>query len=190
MSSLHYILVLLFVAEKCWLLAWTHASFGFFNAAFGYTVRWPHSMQCASLKLIFLVVHFCCRVFLGLSDMQLPKRWLQAVHCTLYFYHLYSGTFWPVKWLWLNQLERPGQSSETHCRQQCFRDGESCKIPGNCALKVNVSFIITIYICISNAFTKADMWKNTRRIADFHMTFLDQPWVICYTLIVLLCILY
>lgn len=67
---------------------------------------------------------------------------------------------------------------------------KSGKSPGNPALRVNVPFIITIYICIWDEFTKADMWKNIRAIADFHRIFLDQPWVICYTLIVLLCILY
>lgn len=58
-------------------------------------------------------MHCCCGVFLGLSEMYLPKCWLQAVHCTLY--HLYFSMLCPVRWRWLRQLERPGQSSGKCC---------------------------------------------------------------------------
>ena len=78
-------------------------------------VSWLHWMQYASLKLIYLVVHFCYTVFLGLSDMYLPKCWLLAVHYTLYLYPLYFSMLWPVRWHWLSQLERPGQSCGKNC---------------------------------------------------------------------------
>lgn len=88
----------------------------------------------------------------------------------------------PVKEAWTKQWK-------TLCRQQCFTSRESPKSSGSPALRVNIPFIITIYICTWDAFTKADMWKNTGAIADFHWIFLGQPWVICSPLIDFLCIL-
>lgn len=153
-------------------------------------MAWLNAISIAETDFFFLGVPFCCRVFLGLSEMYLPKCWLQAVHCTLYIYHSYFSMLCPVRWHWLRQLERPGQSSRKRSASSSALQMGSCARPLVILLWGSISQLLLPFISAHGTHLQKLMWKNTIAIADFHSIFLDQPWVICCPLTALLCVLY